>query len=98
MTLVTRFAFGSSLPERSRRWFWGSPLPLEVLTFSINHRWMSALGQKQTCAAQKAMSALPPNADVFQYAPAWRVLAPKPTFSRGWLTSIVNRRLAIKAD
>ena len=25
---------------------------------------MSALGQKQTCAAQKAMSALPPNADM----------------------------------
>jgi len=24
---------------------------------------MSALGQKQTCAAQKAMSALPPNSD-----------------------------------
>ena len=25
---------------------------------------MSALGQKQTCAAQKVMSALPPNADM----------------------------------
>jgi hypothetical protein len=25
---------------------------------------MSALGQKQTCAAQKAMSALPPKADM----------------------------------
>jgi hypothetical protein len=25
---------------------------------------MSALGQKQTCAAQKAMSALPPKADI----------------------------------
>ena len=25
---------------------------------------MSALGQKQTCAAQKGMSALPPKADV----------------------------------
>ena len=27
-------------------------------------RPMSALGQKQTCAAQKAMSALPPKADI----------------------------------
>jgi hypothetical protein len=25
---------------------------------------MSALGQKQTCAAQKVMSALPPKADI----------------------------------
>jgi hypothetical protein len=27
-------------------------------------RGMSALGQKQTCAAQKVMSALPPKADI----------------------------------
>ncbi|MGC1319095.1 MAG: hypothetical protein WA866_20995, partial [Pseudolabrys sp.] len=28
------------------------------------HTPMSALGQKQTCAAQKVMSALPPKADM----------------------------------
>ncbi|MGB3657977.1 MAG: hypothetical protein WBA14_08610, partial [Pseudolabrys sp.] len=28
------------------------------------HKSMSALGQKQTCAAQKSMSALPPKADM----------------------------------
>jgi len=37
---------------------------LEVLTFSIDHRWMSALGQKQTCAVHKPMSALPLKADM----------------------------------
>jgi hypothetical protein len=26
--------------------------------------WMSALGQKRTCAVQKGMSALPPKADM----------------------------------
>ena len=30
---------------------------------------MSALGQKQTCAAQNAMSALPPEADISCRAP-----------------------------
>ena len=29
----------------------------------MNLRLVSALGQKQTCASQKAMSALPPNSD-----------------------------------
>ena len=30
----------------------------------MSGRTMSALGQKQTCAAQKVMSALPPKADM----------------------------------
>ena len=34
---------------------------LEASTFATP---MSALGQKQTCAAQKVMSALPPKADM----------------------------------
>jgi hypothetical protein len=33
-------------------------------TLLIGTRGMSALGQKQTCAAQKVMSALPPKADI----------------------------------
>ena len=36
---------------------------------------MSALGQKQTFAAQKGMSALPPKADIGLFHPADAVLA-----------------------
>jgi hypothetical protein len=41
----------------------GPPLRLtydEEAKTLINPSWMSALGQKQTCAPQKVMSALPP--------------------------------------
>jgi hypothetical protein len=44
-----------------------SYLVLSTVTrkFGLNTAlWMSALGQKQTCAAQNGMSALPPKADM----------------------------------
>ena len=36
---------------------------------------MSALGQKQTCAMQKPMSALPPKADIYS-SKAWTISNP----------------------
>ena len=42
----------------------GQSLKVAHWTGRVWHHPMSALGQKQTCAAQTGMSALPPKADI----------------------------------
>jgi hypothetical protein len=43
---------------------WGSNISYELLAIIVALVAMSALGQKQTFATQKGMSALPPKADM----------------------------------
>jgi hypothetical protein len=53
---------------------------------------MSALGQKQTCAARKIMSALPPKADFDRRSAYVRLAGGRPAARRGYLPASLYAR------
>ena len=56
---------------------------------------MSALGQKRTCAAQNAMSALPPKADICSALASCPLSAISGHVHVGGATSLLNRHTRV---